>query len=133
MADNDDRAQRRLRSTLTLGLATERRSALQIKPDGEANLSVEVVGGPMDGARCEVPGPVLTIGRHEGSDLTLPLDPSISGQHARIVREGEHFWLEDLNSRNGTYLGDKRIEERTLIGSGTLLTVGWTILEFSAR
>ena len=133
MADTDEKSQERRPSRMTIGLETKPRPVLQIKPDGEAKLRVEVVGGPMDGVRCRVPGPVLTIGRNEGSDLTLPLDRSISGQHAKIVREEDHFWLEDLNSRNGTYLGDQRIQGRTLIGAGTLFTVGRTVLEFSIR
>jgi pSer/pThr/pTyr-binding forkhead associated (FHA) protein len=96
-------------------------------------MQVEVVGGPMDGLRKTVVGSVLTLGRDEPSDLTLPLDASISTRHARIVREQDHFWLEDLESRNGTYLGDRRIRQRVLIGPGTLFTMGRTIVEFSLR
>ena len=57
----------------------------------------------------------------------------VSTRHARIVREGRSFWLEDLGSRNGVYLGDERLTERALIGPGTTFTVGQTQLEFMPR
>lgn len=37
-------------------------------------------------------------------------DPSISKAHARITNEGEKYWIEDLNSRNGTVVNDQRID-----------------------
>lgn len=97
------------------------------------HIHVEVIGGPMDGLKSRVPRPSFTIGRGIGSDLPLPLDPMVSTRHARIVREGRSFWLEDLGSRNGVYLGDERLTERALIGPGTTFTVGQTQLEFMPR
>ena len=96
-------------------------------------MSLEVVGGPMDGERSLVEGSVVTIGRDEDNDLCLGMDGTVSTRHARIVCERGHYWLEDLDSRNGTYLGDQRLRERTLIGPGTLFRVGRTRLEFSSR
>lgn len=93
-------------------------------------LRVEVVGGPMDGTQVCAPRAVLSMGRAGENDLVLALDPSVSARHARIVREGEHFWLEDVGSRNGTFLGDQLVAERVLIGPGTTFRVGRTQLEF---
>ena len=94
------------------------------------HIQVEVLGGPMDGTSARVYETVLTLGRSPKNDLHLPLDPMVSGKHARIVREGRHFWLEDVGSRNGTYLGDRRLEERALIGPGTNFRLGQTHIEF---
>ncbi len=94
------------------------------------NIQVEVVGGPMDGLRNRVSSPSFSIGREADNDLALAGDPMVSARHARIVREGHHYWLEDLDSRNGVYLGDRRLTERVLIGPGTTFTVGRTQLEF---
>src|SRR5579862_7387267 len=44
---------------------------------------------------------VIRIGRSPESDIVLDY-PMISWEHARVVREGEDWILEDLNSRNGT-------------------------------
>jgi len=93
-------------------------------------IQLEVVGGPMDGERRRVETASFAIGRGEMNDLTLHQDPTISNRHARIAREGRHYWLEDLNSSNGTFIGDKRIRERSLIGAGSVFVVGRTTLEF---
>ena len=99
-------------------------------PEKMEHISVEVVGGPMDGLRNRVEKAEFTIGRDTGNDLALVVDPMVSGHHARISREGHHYWLVDLGSRNGVYIGDQRLSQRSLIGFGTRFTVGRTHLEF---
>ncbi len=103
----------------------------RIFPQHSGQIQVEIVGGPMDGAGCRVPKETVIIGRGQDSDLSLFLDPLVSMKHARIVREDRHYWLEDLDSSNGTYLGDEKIRQRTLIGPGTIFVVGETCLEFT--
>ena len=50
------------------------------------------------------------IGR--SSDCDVPLDvAAVSRRHAAIVRERDDFFVEDLESRNGTFLNDERIVE----------------------
>lgn len=97
------------------------------------SLRVEVLGGPMDGLSVSVNRADLAIGRGSANDLSLGLDPMVSTAHARIVREGQHYWLEDLGSRNGTFLGDQGVRERVLIGPGTTFTLGQTPVEFMPR
>ncbi len=99
-------------------------------PERAEHISIEVVGGPMDGLRNRVEAAKFTIGRDTGNDLALVVDPMVSGRHARITREGHHYWLVDLGSRNGVYIGDQRLAKRSLIGFGTRFTVGQTHLEF---
>jgi pSer/pThr/pTyr-binding forkhead associated (FHA) protein len=96
------------------------------RPEG---ILVEVVGGPMDGERRRAASAVLSIGRTEENDLALPADPSISARHARIVIDQGQYWLEDLGSTNGTYLGEGKVQGRVLIGPGTVFVVGRTTLE----
>jgi serine/threonine protein kinase len=50
----------------------------------------------------------LTIGRDPENDLVLEL-PKVSRQHARLQIDGTHYWISDLNSKNGTFLGNKRL------------------------
>jgi pSer/pThr/pTyr-binding forkhead associated (FHA) protein len=92
-------------------------------------IHVEVVGGPMDGDRRRLAGTSFTIGRTSGNDLSLPLDPRVSARHARISRDGEQCWLEDLGSSNGTFLGKRRVTERVAIGPGAIFVLGGTYLE----
>lgn len=58
-----------------------------------------------------------------------PDDLLISREHARIVWQGGHYWLED-HSTNGTFVNDKRIFARTLLQSGDEIRVGKTTLRF---
>ena len=117
--------------TKTMVLPT--RSEASKAPDAVWHICVEVIGGPMDGLRNRVETPWFTIGRDAGNDLPLGMDPMVSGRHARIVREGQHFWLEDLGSRNGVYIGDQKLAQRVLLGPGSMFTVGRTQLEFMPR
>jgi pSer/pThr/pTyr-binding forkhead associated (FHA) protein len=50
----------------------------------------------------------LTIGRKPDNDIVID-NPAVSGHHARIVRQGNDYLLEDLNSTNGTFLHDRKI------------------------
>jgi transcriptional regulator with GAF, ATPase, and Fis domain len=51
----------------------------------------------------------IKIGRGKQADLLLP-DPSVSRFHARIFRVGDQYFLSD-NSKNGTFVGTKRISQ----------------------
>lgn len=96
-------------------------------------MQVEVVGGPMDGLDRRVQGERLEMGRGPENDLPLAMDTSVSSHHARIVREGRSHWLEDLDSRNGTYLGEERILDRIPITPGATFRVGRTLVQFMPR
>jgi pSer/pThr/pTyr-binding forkhead associated (FHA) protein len=51
--------------------------------------------------------PQILIGRavpHEG--LSLPWDPDASRTHASLMERDGAWWLEDANSRNGTFIGE---------------------------
>jgi Tol biopolymer transport system component/serine/threonine protein kinase len=50
----------------------------------------------------------VTIGRDLGNDLVLDT-PKVSRQHARIQYDGNKYWISDLNSRNGTFVANKRL------------------------
>src|SRR5262245_17749101 len=91
--------------------------------------AVEIVGGPLDGLRRRVHGGVLRIGRSTDNDLVLGHDKMISSRHARLVREGESCWIEDLGSRNGVFVGSERVEGRYRVNRGSLVLVGRTRFE----
>lgn len=96
-------------------------------------MQVEVLGGPMDGLDRRVQGDRLEMGRGPENDLPLTMDTSVSSRHARIVREGRTHWLEDLDSRNGTYLGEERILDRLPITPGATFRIGHTLVQFMPR
>lgn len=54
------------------------------------------------------------IGRAPGSEILLG-GQGISREHAKILREGEHFFLVDLESGNGTFLNGHKVQSRQKI------------------
>ena len=50
------------------------------------------------------------IGKQVGNDYIIGNNPTISRRHARIFRQGDDFWLEDLNSSNHIYYEENRLE-----------------------
>lgn len=53
------------------------------------------------------------IGRHPDSDLVID-NPAVSGRHCRVVKEGTAYFVEDLDSTNGTYLRGLEIAKAPL-------------------
>ena len=53
------------------------------------------------------------IGRQRGNQIHIS-DPSISNIHARVFKGPEGYVLEDLNSRNGTFVNGTRIDRKLL-------------------
>jgi Protein of unknown function (DUF3662)/FHA domain len=70
----------------------------------------------------------ISIGRAEQSDIPLA-DPGVSRNHARVVREGDDFILEDLRSTNGTEVNGQPIRRRRL-ANGDLLKLASSTLQF---
>jgi pSer/pThr/pTyr-binding forkhead associated (FHA) protein len=64
----------------------------------------------------------LTIGRLPGNTVVID-NPAVSGMHARVVCEGAQFVVEDLDSRNGTFVNEKRVT-RHVLQHGDVLFVG---------
>ncbi|PUA81145.1 FHA domain-containing protein FhaB/FipA [Nocardioides currus] len=87
-----------------------------------------VVEGDNTGARAELADAPLLIGR--GSDAAIKLDDDyVSTRHARVAASGDEWFVEDLGSTNGTYVGTARITQPTTIGLGVQVRIGKTILE----
>ena len=63
------------------------------------------------------------IGRAPDADIRLDL-PNVSRHHARVVVDGASAMVEDLGSKNGTYLGETRIDGPTRISHGDQLRFG---------
>jgi pSer/pThr/pTyr-binding forkhead associated (FHA) protein len=89
---------------------------------------VLVVEGSSAGERAELDRAPVLIGR--GSDAAIRLDDDyVSTRHARIAASGDQWFVEDLGSTNGTYIGTVRITQPTTITLGTQVRIGKTILE----
>jgi len=69
------------------------------------------------------------LGRDPAADVPVE-DTSVSRHHARIVIEGVSVHIEDLGSKNGTFVGDRRVEAGTLLRHGDAIRLGKVCLVF---
>lgn len=67
--------------------------------------------------------PVTSIGRAASNSIVLN-DGYISNEHALLTLRGQQWWLQDLNSRNGTLLNGIMLSEATVVSPGDVITVG---------
>jgi hypothetical protein len=86
---------------------------------------LHLLKGPMRGHSFELKDGETTIGRAPENDICIA-DNSISRQHARITRRGDQFFVEDLRSRNGTWIHGERIRPNDPfpLAEGILFAIG---------
>jgi hypothetical protein len=98
------------------------------KPRRGVPTQVVIVEGGNKGEAVSLEKAPLLIGR--GNDAAIRLDDDYaSTRHARIASSGDQWFVEDLGSTNGTYVGSSRISQATAIQLGTQVRIGKTILE----
>ena len=78
-------------------------------------------------SECAVGTHAVTIGRLPDNNIVID-NPAVSGRHARVYREGNHYVLEDLKSTNGTFVNDKPIARHTLLEGDSVLVGKHTLL-----
>lgn len=72
-------------------------------------------------------GAEVTIGRDKECDYRID-EEIVSSRHARLVYRYMQWWIEDLQSTNGTFLNDERVETPTVVIKGDELRIGRQIL-----
>jgi hypothetical protein len=73
----------------------------------------------------------VSIGRSRVNEIRLE-DEATSAQHCRIIPENGHFVIYDLDSTNGTYVGDSKIT-RAPLNHGDTIKVGDTHLVYKIK
>ena len=74
----------------------------------------------------------VSIGRSRVNEIKLE-DVTISGQHCRIIPENGKHVLYDLGSTNGTFVNEKRVNNRTTLTEGDIIKVGETQFLFKVE
>jgi hypothetical protein len=74
--------------------------------------------------------PVVTIGRSRSNDISLE-DARVSRHHARVVRDGTGYLIEDLNSRNGTRVDDHAVRDSASLSDGAIVRIGDSVFRFT--
>ncbi|HBC89171.1 MAG TPA: hypothetical protein DCZ94_19705 [Lentisphaeria bacterium] len=89
---------------------------------------IKVVSGSMKGTEFPVKKPVITIGRSSEADFQVH-DTLISRTHTRLSFENGNWYIEDLNSTNGTWMVGQKVNKKVLLPMKTSVRVGNTIFE----
>jgi hypothetical protein len=135
----------RLRHLVQIGLVTvvksdvpeaapPEKTAPQLKKKTTAGRRRTLVGSlTPDGAPDNV-YPLLdseySLGRAPDNTISIA-DGSVSSRHARILRTPEGFVLEDLQSRNGTFVNGEQVANKRLLTDGDLIRLGKIIMTFN--
>jgi pSer/pThr/pTyr-binding forkhead associated (FHA) protein len=94
-------------------------SASPAPPKPRAALAtLEIINeGVLKGKRFEIRSPLTHIGRGAHNDVVIS-DDSVSDSHAKIQKRESGWYVVDMSSTNGTYVGGRRItDEKQLVGS----------------
>jgi len=89
---------------------------------------LEAVSGPLKGKLFPLNQDEVSIGRDPSNEISL-LDSLVSRRHCLIHKEPTGFRLQDLDSRNNTFVGGVPVRERVLV-HGDQIRVGDSILIF---
>jgi pSer/pThr/pTyr-binding forkhead associated (FHA) protein len=98
----------------------------QAHPGGPRSLVV--TQGPLTGTALPLREAGTVIGRNPECALVLD-DDFASGRHARIFHRDGAWFVEDLGSTNGTFLGAERLTNPTRVEAGSTLRIGKTVIE----
>lgn len=90
--------------------------------------TLTVTQGSLAGSSLPLSQAGVLIGRNPDCTLVLE-DDFASGRHARIFPRPEGWFLEDLGSTNGTFLGNSKLTRTEQVGVGSVLRIGRTVLE----
>ncbi|TAN29560.1 MAG: FHA domain-containing protein [Actinomycetota bacterium] len=108
-----------------------RRAKASVFSSGSAPKLRAVAGTSLEsGAEFNITS-TITIGRGQGCNIAIPRDTFASSVHARVYEHSNGYYVEDLDSTNGTFVNGKKISGPQVIVSGDRLQIGQTIFEVS--
>lgn len=74
--------------------------------------------------------PEIILGRDPSCDLILD-NSKISLRHSRVTFHDKHWWVEDLDSTNGSFLNNVSIDTPTVITNGDQLKLGHVLINIT--
>ena len=97
-------------------LASQKRPAIQVSASLETGKEIRQRYSKVE----------VTIGRDPNCDFPI-LDEAVSAHHARISYHHSQWWLEDLNSTNGTFIGKNKVSVPTVLIASDQFRCGNTL------
>ena len=92
-------------------------------------LIIETAGEPS--FRVSLGTEKLRIGRSKSNEICLSADSAVSRFHAEIVADGEHYFVSDVGSHNGTFVNGRPVETRTPLYADSCIQIGNTVIRLS--
>src|ERR1700757_3667486 len=86
-----------------------------------------------DGQMKTIPlnGESLSVGRSSAAELCFPEDAGLSRQHFAFESEGDDWTVQDLGSKNGTFVNNIPLKARLILKPGDRITAGHLVIVFS--
>jgi PAS domain S-box-containing protein len=103
----------------------ERRLPAQPKPMA----LLKILSGILSGQTVELESEPVIVGRHPDCDIRV-LDDTVSRRHARITQRGDGFFVEDLGSRNGTFLNGHKVTAPARLSHRDTVSISDTSVEY---
>ena len=101
-----------------------------VENDESARGRLEILNGGFEGMTYDLSTEEVVIGRNPTTGITL-LDEGISREHALVLfdDDGPGYFIEDLQSTNGTKVNGKRVRSAAL-AEGDEIQIGQTLFRF---
>ncbi|USA46302.1 FHA domain-containing protein [Acinetobacter sp. C26M] len=80
---------------------------------------LQAITGEFTGQELNIERDML-VGRHQDADILLQ-SADISRRHAALLLKDQQLWVQDLNSSNGTFINDARVEQETELHDGDIV------------
>src|SRR5262249_37937248 len=99
----------------------------------EENMVRELLIQCPDGQMKTIPltGERLAVGRSSVAELCFPEDAGLSRQHFAFESHGEEWTVQDLGSKNGTFVNNIPLKARLILKPGDRITAGHVVVVFS--
>jgi two-component system, cell cycle response regulator len=109
---------------------TENRRTYDAPPADKEHFVLTIIAGNDAGALVELSEPSYVLGRARCVDIRIDCN-NASRLHARLSRRHDRFTIEDLGSRNGTWVEGTRLYGPVTLTEGQRITIGDTVLRLA--
>ena len=73
----------------------------------------------------------ISVGRSSSAELCFPEDAGLSRQHFAFEPEGDDWTVQDLGSKNGTFVNNIPLKARLVLTPGDRITAGHLVIVYS--
>src|SRR5512142_842665 len=98
-------------------------------------MPLELVIQCPDGQMKTMPltGERLAVGRSSSAELCFPEDAGLSRQHFAFESQGDDWTVQDLGSKNGTFVNNIPLKARLILKPGDRITAGHLVVVYSTK